>query len=60
MANHADLRIAGGQLVGHFGRVVGRAVVEDAQLETIGQFRQHFEDLADACFQTVVGIVDGQ
>ena len=43
MAQPLDLGIAGGKVVGHLGRGVGRAVVDNDQLEAGGQLGQDFE-----------------
>jgi hypothetical protein len=58
--NDANLRIAGGQQPGHVGRVVGRAVVQDAQLETPGGLGKHFENLGNVRLKLSLGVINRQ
>ena len=54
------LRESRDQLLSHFAGRIGRAVVENHQVEIVSQLGQHVEHLADVGFKSRLGIVDRQ
>ena len=60
IAAHRHLRIAGGQLLGHFVRRIVRAVVDDEHAEFRRQLARELEDFVNAFPQPRFTIVNGQ